>query len=106
MASSIMLPAAAVALLLAIHGQSLAQSQTKLVCWAQSPNMCPGDWHSPTTEFIACGTAGFSGFNPNYVCSKVCGVPLGVRCRITPGPGGPGGQCGYRAAKVDCFDQP
>src|SRR5216683_78310 len=94
---------AAMAFWVAMYGQSLAQSQTKFVCWAQSPDQCPATWSAPSvTEFLACGTAGHTGFNPEWVCYHICEAPAGSRCRITPGPGGSGGQCGYRAARVDC----
>jgi hypothetical protein len=84
------------------HSQPLAPTQTTWVCWAERPGMCPsGGMSGPTVDF-ACGSGGNSGFNPSFVCQNICGSPVGPSCRLTAGPGGDGGQCGYRIAKVEC----
>jgi hypothetical protein len=72
------------------------------VCWADASGRCPSPWNS--VKFFACGSGGNSGFNPNFVCSQVCGAPQGAHCAVTAGPGGSGGSCGYRAASVECFE--
>jgi hypothetical protein len=93
----------AIAILLSLRGQSVAQTRTDLVCWAQAKSQCPSPYNGEDVQHYPCGSGGNSGFNPNYVCQQVCGAPVGPRCRITAGPGGGGGQCGYRAARIDCF---
>jgi hypothetical protein len=99
------LPLTAIAVWLTMSGgQSLAQTKTDLVCWAERPGQCPGVWSGPNVRHIACGSGGNAGFNPTWVCQQTCGIGVGPRCRITAGPGGDGGQCGYRAAKVECFE--
>lgn len=79
--------------------ESLAQPRTDMICWAESPRMCGPEY----TIHYPCGSGGNSGFNPTFACQQVCGQAPGPRCRITPGPGGPGGACGYRGVRVDCF---
>ena len=74
------------------------------VCWAQWPGQCPpGEW-TGHFRFFQCGTCGNSGFNPSFVCHQVCGQEVGPGCRLTAGPGGSGGECGFRIAKVECTD--
>jgi hypothetical protein len=98
------LPLVAIAVLLAMQGQSLAQSRTDWVCWAENKSQCPADWQGSNVEHLPCGSGGHSGFNPPWVCDHICGTPVGPHCKITGGPGGDGGQCGYRAARVDCYN--
>jgi hypothetical protein len=87
-----------------IPSQLLAQSRTDRVCWADDKNRCPAPWNGSDIIQIPCGSGGNSGFNPAYACQQTCGAPVGPKCRITGGPGGDGGQCGYRAAQIDCFN--
>jgi hypothetical protein len=35
---------------------------------------------------------------------RVATVTIGPRCKITSGPGDSGGECGYRAAKIECLN--
>ncbi len=83
---------------LSMHGQSLAQYRTDLVCWADEKNRCPAPWNADNVKFIACGSGGYSRFNPTWLCE--------VTCRITLGPTDSGGSCGYQAARIDCFSGP
>jgi hypothetical protein len=94
---------ATVAVCLSTPGQSFAQSRTDLVCWANPDQVggCPQQYRD---KVFSCGSGGHSGFNPNWVCQQTCGADQGPRCRITGGPGGDGGQCGYRAAQIECFN--
>jgi hypothetical protein len=85
-------------------GRAQTPAQTVGVCWADSAARCPAPYNSGGAKFIACGTSGFSGFNPPFVCSMICGAPVGPRCRITAVSSAGGGQCGYQAARVDCFN--
>jgi hypothetical protein len=103
MKSRLLLLTGIMALALLMQGLALAQSRTDLVCWANEGQVtnCPQEYRA---RIFPCGSGGHSGFNPNYVCQQICGADRGPRCRITGGPGGGGGQCGYRAAKVDCFN--
>jgi hypothetical protein len=70
------------------------QSNTYNVCWSDVG--CPQGQYD---KIYKCGSGGNSGFNPAYVCQQLCGVP---QCNVTPGAGGNGGACGYRAATVQC----
>ena len=92
----------AIAIWLTMHGHALAQSKTVRVCWAERPGQCGTGWNGPDVKHFACGSGGHAGFNPMWICQQTCGSPVGPRCRITGGPGGDGGQCGYRAAQIDC----
>ena len=105
MLTRLILPLATTALWLSMQGQSLAQYRTDLVCWANDEQVsgCPQKYR---TIVYHCGSGGHSGFNPDWVCQQTCGHPPGPRCRIIHFRGGDGGQCGYRAAKIDCFQQP
>ena len=103
MLARVILPLMTIVVSLSMHGQSLAQTRTDNVCWADSKGRCPPPWNGNDVSLIACGTGGHSGFNPTYACQQICGADQGPRCRITPGPGGDGGACGYRAARIDCF---
>jgi hypothetical protein len=99
MKTRLLLPLMAVAISVPMPGQSLAQSRTDMICWAESASACGPQY----TIHYPCGSGGHSGFNPTYACQQVCGQNPGPRCRVTGGPGGEGGQCGYRGAKVECF---
>src|SRR5262249_39473961 len=94
-----------VILLLLTPTQAQTPAQTSQVCLADSQARCPPPFTGPDTTFIACGTSGFAGFNPPFVCQMKCGAPVGPRCRITPRESGSGGRCGFQAAIVLCFNQ-
>lgn len=97
--------ATALALIIAVfsfQNGSHAQTRTDMVCWAneaQAP-LCGNAYQEVRYN---CGSGGFSGFHPDFVCQQTCGANRGPKCKITPGPGGEGGQCGFRAARVDCY---
>src|SRR5262249_35452264 len=86
---------------LVVPSESLAQTRTDYVCWAERPNMCSSDY---TDAFFRCGTGGHSGFNPDFVCQQTCAATRGPRCKVTPAGGGGGGACGWREAKIECFN--
>jgi len=106
---------ALIALLIELRpSESLAQSRTDKVCWADRLSRCPRPYDGPGTTFYQCGSGGHSGFNPTWVCQQICGSPPGPRCKIsTPdisgygnygySTGGSGGRCGYRVVDVSCF---
>ena len=94
---------AVVSVWLSLQSQSFGQSRTDLVCWANADELtlCPQEYR---TRVFPCGSGGHVGFHNDYVCQQICGADMGPRCRIIVGPGGPRGRCGYRAARVDCFN--
>ena len=91
------------ALWLFTYSQVVAQSRTDLVCWANPAQVidCPQEYRA---RVFPCMSGGHPGFNPDHVCRQICGANEGPRCKVTGGPGGGGGQCGYRAARVECFN--
>lgn len=81
-----------------------AQSRTDRICWAENEGLCPPGWKGEDgVSLMPCGSGGHSGFHHDYACMQICGVNPGPQCRITAGPGGPGGRCGYRGAIISCF---
>lgn len=103
MFSRYVLPLALIVVTFCLSEYATAQTRTDLVCWANSEQVsgCPPEYRSIVYQ---CGTVGHSGFNPDWVCQNTCGTTRAPKCRIIGGPGGDGGQCGYRAARVDCYN--
>ena len=90
------------ALLLGIQTHSWGQTRTDRVCWA-NPDCTAGCGAQFQSKIYSCGSGGHSGFNPDWVCQQTCGANEGPHCRMTAGPGGDCGTCGFRAATIDCF---
>jgi hypothetical protein len=87
---------------LALVPSALAQTVT-YVCWAEDKSMCGGPFSSKAAVHYSCESISPpGGFNPPYVCKSLCGAPPGPDCEIFAGPGGSGGQCGFRGARVQC----
>jgi hypothetical protein len=94
--------AAGLLLLVSVHS-ALAQTASYLVCWADNKSRCSGPFASPSAVHYPCDSVSPpGGFSPPFVCMSLCGAPLDAGCKIFPGPGGSGGQCGHRAARVEC----
>src|SRR5262245_22936215 len=104
MSRDIVIALATLAALLAMPGSSLAQSRTDLVCWAERKSQCPPPWNADNVVHYPCGSGGHSGFDPNWICDRICKAAPGQRCQVTAGPSGAGGRCGFRAAKIECFN--
>jgi hypothetical protein len=88
--------------LLVLVPSALAQTTT-YVCWAEDKSMCGGPFGNAAAVHYPCDSISPpGGFNPPYVCHSLCGVPPGPGCQIFAGPGGAGGQCGFRGARIWC----
>jgi hypothetical protein len=84
--------------------QLSAQTRTATVCWAENEAYCPAPFGGVQVTVFPCGSGGHGGFNPNFVCRNICGVDIGFHCKITAGPSGSGGRCGFRQAQIECFN--
>lgn len=72
------------------------------VCWGESESVCTRINPKPGSpfRFFACWSGGASGFSKQVACGAVCGSA--EPCRVTPGRGMSGGECGYRWATLFC----